>query len=696
MEVFILRIKRLAMKKYVLVALMGLANTAVLAQTETDSLQNDLVMIARSYGDSIILRWAPTSYHVWQLGNKHGYVLERWHAGMNRYERIAGPILPYTLAEWKAKTDTTDVTVSIAAEVLHGERAVDPAASDAMGRKIMAHQEQNNRLAFALMAADFSAPVSKALGLRYSDKDLKGHKRFIYRLYIPYAGEKIDTAKLYVDANHVYEPFPVREVRAEGKDLSIEISWNKPLNDQLFSAYYIEKSEDGKGFRRLNERPFRSDDQVAEGLLHLYQDSVETNGKTYWYRVIGLTSFGDEGVVSAVVSAEAKDLTPPAPPVVVTSKETSDHKVLIEWKTDAGESDHAGFYGLKSTDNVNSGFVQIAELKSNARSFTDPNPSAFRPNYYKVVAFDMNKNQSESMITMTLLRDDTPPATPTGLIGEIDSLGIVSFAWDLGKEEDLKGYRVYRANGRDREFIQITKGPIPGNFYTDTVSLTTIGKKVYYKVAAFDFNYNPSGYSEILELERPDYHPPVKPVMKQPVIKEDTIQLHWTRSTSDDVVRHILFRGVAGAEWQPVATLTDSASIYYDTNIEFDGRYSYAIEAIDVNGLTSGKSIPVNVRFRNASMKSPVSGLAGEFSKDTKNFILSWQYGGEGKFKFVIFRGEGNGDLVPYGSVPGTERQFQDLEFFLNEGGYSYAVKVLFEDGTESGLSEKLTVSFKN
>jgi len=102
------------------------------------------------------------------------------------------------------------------------------------------------------------------------------------------------------------------------------------------------------------------------------------------------------------------------------------------------------------------------------------------------------------------------------------------------------------------------------------------------------------------------------------------------------------------------------------------------------------------VRFRNASMKSPVSGLAGEFSKDTKNFILSWQYGEEGKFKFVIFRSEGNGDLVPYGSVPGTERQFQDLEFFLNEGGYSYAVKVLFEDGTESGLSEKLTVSFKN
>src|SRR5690606_36459751 len=223
--------------------------------------------------------------------------------------------------------------------------------------------------------------------------DLKGHKRFIYRLYIPYAGEKIDTAKLYVDANHVYEPFPVREVRAEGKDLSIEISWNKPLNDQLFSAYYIEKSEDGKGFRRLNERPFRSDDDVAEGLLHLYQDSVETNGKTYWYRVIGLTSFGDRGLPSSVVSAEAKDLTPPAPPVGDTYRESTDHTVIIEWKTAAVEPDHAGFYVLKS-NTVNADFVQIAELKANVRSFTDPNPSAVRSNYSKVVAFDKYKNQS--------------------------------------------------------------------------------------------------------------------------------------------------------------------------------------------------------------------------------------------------------------------------------------------------------------
>src|SRR5690606_36673378 len=155
-------------------------------------------------------------------------------------------------------------------------------------------------------------------------RDMKGHKRFIYRLYIPYADEKTDTAKLYVDENYVHKPSPVRDVRTEGMDHSIKISWNKPLNDQVFSGYYIEKSADGKKFVRLNERPFRSDETVAEGLLHLYKDSVDTNGKTYWYRVIGLTCFCDDGVPSHIVLAQARDMTSPAPPAVVTSSERSE------------------------------------------------------------------------------------------------------------------------------------------------------------------------------------------------------------------------------------------------------------------------------------------------------------------------------------------------------------------------------------
>ena len=683
------------MKKLIIICLVVGYAAGSRAQSPADSLQKNLVMIAQSYGDSIVLRWAPTSYHIWSLGNKYGYVLERWHQGLNGYEKIAGPILPYTLKEWKEKTDTTDVTITIAAQVLHGERAVDPTASESMGRKMMAYEEQNNRLGFALLAADFSAAAATALGLRYGDKKLNGHKQFIYRVYIPYADEKIDTARIFVDAGKVYAPSEVKEVTAEGRDHAVEIRWNRPLNDQQFSGYYVEKSSDGKKFTRLNERPFRTDEEIAYGLAHVYNDSLEVNGKDYYYRVVGLTSFGDIGLPSAVAVAKGEDKTPPAPPAVVTSQETKDHKVLINWKTDAKEPDHNGFYVMRS-DQLNGTYKMISkELKKNVRSFTDPEPLTFRPNYYKVVAMDEHGNKSESLTSMALLRDDTPPAKPTGLIGEVDSLGIVSLAWNLGGEEDLKGYRVYRANGKDREFVQITKGPIPGNFFTDTVTLRTLSKKVYYKVAAFDFNYNPSAYSDILELERPDYFPPVKPLMKPFKLGTDSVSLDWVPSSSNDIEKHILYKKEKGKEWQELATFSDTTHIFMDTAVIFGHQYTYAVEAVDQGGLRSGKSNEVDVLYRKSPGRQPISGLKGEFNKNEKNFILSWEYKGPAQCKFQIFRGETADALFPYGTVDGGKRLYKDEKLYVNNSGYIYAIKVLHADGTESPMSEPVAVVFK-
>lgn len=662
-------------------------------QSISDSLHHNLAMISRSYGDSVVLRWAPDSYHIWQLGNKYGYVIERWHEGLDQYEKIVGPMKPYTLAEWKQKADTTDVTVSIAAQVLHGKIRVDPNTSQAMGRKMMAHDEQNNRYVYAMVAAEFSIAAAKGLALRYCDKNLVGKSRFLYRLYIPVAGEGVDTVKIYVDTKKVYKPDLVREVSAVGKDRVVEIRWNRPLNDQAFTAYFIEKSSDGKRYVRLNRLPFISDLSIADGLQHVYSDSVQ-NDKKYLYRVIGVTSFSDESLPSVPVEVSAGDLTPPLEPIV-SSREVANQKIEIRWKTEAKEADHDGFFVVRSAS-INGVYEVISvKLKKTVRSFQDPNPSSVKPNYYKVVAVDKKGNRSESLSTMGLLSDEIPPIKPTGLMGSVDSLGIVSLAWNLGSEEDLKGYRVYRANGKNREFIQITKGPIPGNFYRDTVSIRTLSKKVYYKIAAFDYHYNPSEYSEILELERPDYIPPVRPVMKSYELKQDTIHVKWIRSSSEDVKEHILFRKQAGSDWTTLKVLSDSTTQYTDLAVGSGGEYRYAIEAVDQGGLRSGMSNEISVLYKKQLYRKNVLQLNGEFDKGEKAFLLSWLYDAPGKYKFLIFRGEHQGELKIYDSVEGQARSFKDNKFYSNQTGYSYAVKVLFEDGSESLLSEEVTVLFK-
>ncbi len=684
--------------KYILIIAL-LTSFGIVSKAQgvsTDSLQHDLAIIARSYGDSVVIRWAPASYQLWSLANKNGYILDRWTPGQTAFEQIAGPVLPYSLSDWKANADTTDTYVTAAAQALHGKQMVNPTESNALGRKLMAYEEQEGKLAFALLAAEFSTEAATGLGLRFVDTAVSEHNHFLYRVHI--ANSATDTAQVFIDARKVLQPNPVRQVNLEPQDGVINIIWNKELNDEVFSGYYIEKSSDGKNYKRLNNQPYISSQSpdAIEANVNNYSDSVSENNKTYWYRVIGITSFADEGLPSVVVSGKGKDLSPPKPPFAVIAKENDTQSIQVNWQAEPIEPDHAGYYVLKSFE-VNGEYKIISgkePLKGSATSFIDEHPWPHRPNYYKVVSVDDNGNQSESTAAMGLMKDDIPPAKPMGLIGQVDSLGIVSLAWEVNPEEDLKGYRVFKANSINREFVQITSGPIPGNFYLDTINLKTLTKKVYYKIAAFDFNYNPSEYSEVLELERPDYIPPVKPLMKQAQILTDTVRLEWISSSSKDVEKHVLFKKKGGEDWQLLATFTDSTNFFIDTDLLYGQHYQYVIEAIDENNLRSGKSKEASAFFRKSSVKT-VNNLAGTFDQEQKSMKLSWQYEGSQNSKFIIFKGAIDGEMAFYASVSGEKRSFEDQSFYLNDAGYAYSVKVLLNNGRESGLSVPFEVVFE-
>src|SRR5690606_31891678 len=112
-------------------------------------------------------------------------------------------------------------------------------------------------------------------------------------------------------------------------------------------------------------------------------------------------------------------------------------------------------------------------LRTSVRQYLDEAPIRFKSNFYTIIAADSLGNENQSLVAMAVLSDYTPPGKPTDLMGEVDTLGVVSLAWKLGPEEDLMGYRVYRSNHPDQSFIQITTEPIAGNFYMDTIALNT-------------------------------------------------------------------------------------------------------------------------------------------------------------------------------------------------------------------------------
>jgi hypothetical protein len=297
---------------------------------------------------------------------------------------------------------------------------------------------------------------------------------------------------------------------------------------------------------------------------------------------------------------------------------------------------------------------------------------------------------------MVLLIDSIPPAIPTGLNGEIDSAGVVILNWNKNTEQDLLGYRVFRANHKNDEYSQITKDPVKMNQFIDTINVKTLTRKVYYKISAIDQHFNPSGFSDTLELKRPDKIPPVQPVFTEIESDENGIKLSWVCSSSDDVVKHILYRKDEKSDLWNIIQLfnaNDSISFFNDTIIKPGIMYQYTMLAVDESGLESNPAKPVKMKAFIKKIRPPVKDIKYRADRDNKLIYITWEYAYKGVSRFLIYRAVNDETLSLYNSVSNSNFEFEDIKLKPNNT-FSYRIKVVYADGTQSSFSEKFEVKF--
>jgi hypothetical protein len=287
--------------------------------------------------------------------------------------------------------------------------------------------------------------------------------------------------------------------------------------------------------------------------------------------------------------------------------------------------------------------------------------------------------------------DSIPPAKPVGLAGLIDTSGIVHLHWRRGKEPDLMGYLVYSANNANHIFTPVTKDFLADSTFADSITLATLTKHIYYKVVAFDKNRNPSSYSEILELKRPDKVPPVAPVFNNFRLTDSTVVLSWVTSSSEDVASQILYRREKGKDWVLYAKLTVKINSYIDPDVKKHAWYEYSLEAIDDAGLHSQKSFPVNVRIYDSGKRPDISDFKVTKSTDGKSLQLSWIYKEKGDYWFIIYRSVNGSDMITYRNLKGDQRSNTDN--YLTKGTFQYSIKAVYKDGGESQMIKSIAVN---
>ncbi|MES2732299.1 MAG: hypothetical protein V4714_11135 [Bacteroidota bacterium] len=158
-----------------------------------DSLRKSpkLRVIAHNYGDSVVLRWAPTEPLFWKAANKAGYVVKRYtlvgkNIPRNTQPQILAqqPVKPWPLEEWKQRSKPQDSLAAACAQLLHGKtRTVNLSKGlnleEAFNQKI----ENENRHSLSLYLADVSAFYATGLGLRWVDKTFEKGKTYVYVVY---------------------------------------------------------------------------------------------------------------------------------------------------------------------------------------------------------------------------------------------------------------------------------------------------------------------------------------------------------------------------------------------------------------------------------------------------------------------------------------------------------------------------------
>ncbi|MBW6498660.1 MAG: hypothetical protein K0B09_09745, partial [Bacteroidales bacterium] len=297
-------------------------------------------------------------------------------------------------------------------------------------------------------------------------------------------------------------------------------------------------------------------------------------------------------------------------------------------------------------------------------------------------------NQSASFPAKGTIEDYIAPEAPQNLSGIIYYDGIVELFWDAGKEADLRGYRVYYANQADHEYVLLTPRPIAENYFRDTIPVQSLTPSVFFRISAEDFSGNTSGYSEVLELARPDVVPPARPLVLDARQDEENVFIRWTKSPSVDLLAYRIFRKREDQENWELMRLVEPREVA--ENLEFSDQpphsslpYSYIVEAIDKAGNSSGMSRPVNFRVKGPMLLKVPLELQARFEAQANKVSLNWDYQTADSHYLLLLRGVNTETLTPLTTLESGNRQYVDLNIF-RESEMNYALQLVFSDGRKS------------
>jgi len=656
--------------------------------------QEGIYSIAKKRGDGVVFKLAIERSDAFVQFTQSGIQVERArveNGDTSAFSIIESDLKPAPRNEWDEVRN-----VNGAEDVIYllFDQEEDTQPSGFLD-KLEASQRLEGRHFFYMLLSSYEKQLSRLSGLEFEDQP--GAGVYVYRFSV----NGLPKDSMYMGVSQINteflpDQFPTVAPEIIERDHRLDIVWNHSDFANRFIGYHIERSSDGNSFNRITDVPLIYNsgndliDERAEGFMR-FTDSLTANYQPYYYRVVGVDYFGENGTPSQSVKAMGRDRTAPKNVDQLAARFTGS-KIDIQWSYNNPPGDLQGFFVLKSNSSATGPFEPLNKepLSPETRSFSDAEIDVEATNFYAVFAVDTAGNYQTAPGVYAMIQDTFPPARPAGLKADVDSNGVVTLSWDLPTEPDIRGYRVYRAVKESFDFIQITQRPILTTQLMDTINLKTLDEYVYYRVTALDMNYNHSDYSDPVLVKKPDTVPPQSPVLTAANVNDDGVLLQWKPSYSSDLAGYQIYASSNGSR-DLVNIVSKEINEYLYSTEEQNENIVFDVTAIDDDGL---ESEPSNAKRAVLTLKPVLSAPELEVDSEDGKVRIQYNYSGDERVRSVYIMRK----------LPEEEfemvRDYEILdEAIYDTSGipgkkYIYRVLLLLENGEKTPFSNEVEHKF--
>jgi uncharacterized protein len=312
----------------------------------------------------------------------------------------------------------------------------------------------------------------------YTDQLKQGGMYYYYLATVDYAGNETAGVNALAEVKDIVPPAKPQGLVLVADTGRFVLKWQKNTESDLkgYLVYRTINKNNRKDFVLLNAQAIKANE---------YIDQLPKNAKNHFlYKVVAIDSSFNRSEFSDVAIARLPDVTAPQAPFI-KALSVKDKALVIEWLPRV-DSDLMGYRLYRSDPDDSTRFSTVTPqlLPATATNYTDQQAQPNVNYRYYLQAVDSSGNVSlrSNQYTGRFAPDlvlAARPENPKAVYSKHKKA--VTISWNIKKEEQLKGFVLYRRTEAE-PFVPLT-GLLPETSYVDKDLQP--GKTYSYEIRAY-------------------------------------------------------------------------------------------------------------------------------------------------------------------------------------------------------------------